>query len=98
MAYPNKQIELETNGNQCRFTATNDFFNIVEEVSGKDFDWFKMIYFKNAEIPTLELHENKDGIILKWITKENLPFNMPLEIKTNDGIQKISFVVLTNRG
>jgi aminopeptidase N len=91
MAYPNKQIELKTDGSQCRFATTNDFFKIVEDVCNKSYDWFKDIYFKNAEIPTLEIKKNEDGLILKWITKDNLPFKMPLEIRTNDGIQKIDF-------
>ncbi|WP_022669326.1 M1 family metallopeptidase [Desulfospira joergensenii] len=92
MAYPKKQIELKTNGGQCRFASTNDFFNIVEEVSNKNYDWFKMVYFKHAEVPALKISENKNGIMLKWLTKENLPFKMPLEIRTKDGIQKIDFV------
>ena len=92
IAYPNKQIEHVTNGSQCRFVTTNDFFNIVEEVTNKNYDWFKTVYFKHAEVPTLEINETEDGIMLKWITKENLPFKMPLEIRTKDGIQKIDFV------
>jgi aminopeptidase N len=92
MAYPNKQIEHVTNGSQCRFVTTNDFFNIVQEVTNKNYDWFKAVYFKHSEVPTLEINKTEDGITLKWITKENLPFKMPLEIRTIDGIQKIDFV------
>ena len=92
MAYPNKQVELETNGDQCRFVTTNDFFEIVENVCNKNYDWFKDVYFKNAEVPTLEISEIKNGIKLKWMTIENLPFKMPLEIRTKDGIQKLDFV------
>jgi aminopeptidase N len=92
MAYPNKQIELETNGSQCRFATTDDFFDIVEHVCDKSYHWFKDVYFKNAKVPTLEIRENEDGIMLKWITEGNLPFKMPLEIRTNDGIQKIDFI------
>jgi aminopeptidase N len=91
-AYPNKQTELETNGSQCRFATTNDFFEIVEDVCDKSYDWFKNVYFKNAEVPTLKISETEDGVTLKWITKAGLPFKMPLEIKTNDGIRKIVFV------
>jgi aminopeptidase N len=92
MAYPNKQLEQETSGSQCRFATTNDFFKIVEDVSKKNYDWFEDIYFKNAEVPTLKVSENKEGTILRWITKKNLPFKMPLEIRTKDDIQKIYFV------
>lgn len=92
MAYPGKQIEFETNGSQCRFVTTEDFFRIVEDVCNENYDWFKNVYFKNAEIPTLEVRETGDGVTLKWITKDNLPFKMPLEIRTTNGIQKIDFV------
>jgi aminopeptidase N len=91
MAYPDKKMELETNGTQCRFTTTDDFFEIVEDVCDQSYDWFKMVYFKHAEVPALELSENDDGTALKWITKDNLPFDMPLEIRTKDGVQKIDF-------
>jgi aminopeptidase N len=91
-AYPDKQIEYETNGQQCRFVNTNDFFKTLEKVCGENFDWFKDVYFKNAEVPSLEIRKNEVGLLLKWITKDDLPFNMPLEIKTKDGIQKIDFV------
>ena len=29
--------------------------------------------------------------MLRWKTIDNLPFNMPLELKTKNGIQKIEF-------
>lgn len=91
MAYPDKQMELKTDGSQCRFAATKDFFIIVEDVCNKNLDWFKDVYFKNAGIPALEISGNGEGLILTWMTKDNLPFMMPLEIKTKDGIQKIEF-------
>jgi aminopeptidase N len=91
MAYPDKKLELITNGGQCRFTNTDEFFSIVQKVSGQDLDWFKHIYFKNATLPELSIVENKEGILLKWIVKNNLDFPMPLEIKTKDGISNILF-------
>src|SRR5690606_29350274 len=36
MAYPNKKLELLNNGEHCRFTNTDEFFDIVEDVSGQD--------------------------------------------------------------
>ncbi len=91
MAYPDKQLEYETNGKQCRFVTTNDFFRIIEEVCDKNYDWFNDIYLRNAEVPSLGIIENENGILLKWITPNDMPFNMPLEIKTKDGVQKIMF-------
>ena len=91
MAYPDKNLELITNGEQCRFTNTDDFFSIVNKVSGQDLDWFKQVYFKNATLPALSVVENKDGTLLRWIVNNNMDFPMPLEIKTKDGISKILF-------
>ncbi len=34
---------------------------------------------------------NENGMMLSWLTLDDLPFNMPLEIRTKDGIQKIDF-------
>lgn len=91
MAYPTKNMEVITDGKQCRFTNTEEFFSILKEVSGQDLDWFKNTYFKNAELPELLIIENEKGVLLKWVTKNNIDFPMPLEIKTKDGISKIYF-------
>ncbi|MDA3894308.1 MAG: M1 family metallopeptidase [Salinivirgaceae bacterium] len=91
MAYPNKELEHKTNGQQCRFVTTNDLFETIENVCGTNYDWFKDVYLYKAELPTLMIQKNKDGVSLSWITKDNLPFNMPLELKTENGLQKIDF-------
>ncbi|PKG42815.1 M1 family aminopeptidase [Psychroflexus sp. MES1-P1E] len=91
MAYPDKKLELITNGGQCRFTNTDEFFSIVQKVSGQDLDWFKHIYFKNATLPELSIVENTEGILLKWIVNNNMDFSMPLEIMTKDGISNVIF-------
>lgn len=91
MAYPDKSLELITDGAQCRFTDTDEFFDIVEKVSGQNLDWFKDIYFRNAALPELSIVENKEGILFKWMVTSTLDFPMPLEIKTTAGISKIQF-------
>src|SRR5690606_5511014 len=63
MAYPDINLELINNGEQFRFTNTDEFFSIVEKVSGQDLDWFKDIYFKNATLPDLSIIENKEGVL-----------------------------------
>ncbi|WP_350292427.1 M1 family metallopeptidase [uncultured Croceitalea sp.] len=92
MSYPDKNLELINDGGQCRFTSTDEFFSIVNRVSGQDFSWFKNVYFKNATLPKLSITENKEGVMLKWFTKSNMDFSMPLEIKTEEGVLKIHFI------
>ena len=60
-------------------------------MSGKNYDWFKEVYLYNAELPRLEIQQNENGVTLSWKTTDTLPFNMSLELKTKNGIQKISF-------
>jgi aminopeptidase N len=91
MAYPHKEMELMTNGKQCRFTATDEFFTIVKNVSGQDLSWFRNVYFTNASLPVLSVSENEKGVLLKWNTKGKLDFPMPLEIKTKNGVIKVQF-------
>ncbi len=91
IAYPDEELEHETNGQQCRFVTTNDLFQTIEGICGKNYDWFKNVYLYNAEVPSLVIQQNENGVVLRWKTKDNLPFNMPLELKTKDGIQKIEF-------
>jgi len=91
MAYPDKELELKTNGEQCRFTNTDEFFNIVEKVSKQDFQWFEDVYFRNAALPELSIKENKEGVKLEWIIEKDMDFPMPLEIKTKKGISEIQF-------
>jgi len=91
MAYPEKKLELKTDGSQCRFTTTNEFFSIVNKVSEQNLNWFKEIYFRKASLPKLAITENENGVLLKWITENNLEFPMPLEIKTKKGVFKVDF-------
>lgn len=91
MAYPSKELEHKTNGQQCRFVTTNDLFQTIEKVCGNNYDWFKDVYLYKAELPRLNVKQNENGVILSWETKDNLTFNMPLELKTEKGVQKIDF-------
>ncbi len=91
MAGLGKVVENKTDKTQCRFTTTEEFFDILKQISQQDFTWFKEVYFKNASLPELSVLENEEGVLLKWVTKENLNFPMPLEIKTKNQILKVSF-------
>ena len=91
MAHPGNMEGDKTDKTKCRFTTTEEFFDILEKVSQQDFAWFKEVYFKNASLPELSVLENEEGVLLRWITKENGNFPMPLEIKTKNEILKVSF-------
>ena len=88
MAYPNKEMELLTNGKQCRFVSSTDFIELVNTVTQKDYTWFFDVYLRQPELPQLITNWNNDTLYLKWKTPNNLPFNMPIELKTKGGIKK----------
>jgi aminopeptidase N len=92
MAYPDKALQQATDGSQCRFTTTDEFFKIIEDVSQQNFDWFEEVYFRSAELPKLEIKENKNGLQFEWVTINNMEFNMPLELETHEGIETVDFV------
>jgi aminopeptidase N len=88
-AYPSPEMEKVTNGKQCRFATTDEFLKIAENISGKKLDWFFEVYLRNAELPILNVTRESDKIILQWKTENNLPFNLPVEIKVGDKIQRV---------
>ena len=89
---------LQTYANRFAFSnaLTGDFKNVIEEVSGKDFDWFFEQWIYKAGFPELEIeweynrHQTGRYIINAKIaqtqTIENI-FNIPMEIliKTSSG-------------
>lgn len=92
MAYRDESKESKTDGTQCRFTSTDEFFDILEAVSGQDFGWFEQVYFKNAELPVLEVSEEAGDVVFRWKVAGDIEFNMPLEISTEEGIVRVDFV------
>lgn len=91
MAYPTEASARETEGRQCRYITTQDLFETIATVSGKNYDWLKQVYLYRAELPTLRIQKSGKGVVLTWVTRDNLAFNMPLEIRTREGVQRIEF-------
>ncbi len=94
MAYPTKQMEKITSGKQNRFVNTDDFKQIAEEESGMKLDWFFEVYLRQPFLPKLKVEqvENNEGrmsLNLKWETPNNMPFEMPIEIKAGDRTERI---------
>ncbi len=75
-----------------RFSNTQEFIQIVNNVSQKDMRWFFDIYVFNAELPTLKIKKGESTITFAWKTKSNLPFPMPLELKINGELQVLDMI------
>ena len=94
MAYPTKEMEKLTNGKQVRFVNTDDFKTIAEEESKMNLDWFFEVYLRQPLLPKLKVEEveNNQGAMsvnFKWETPNDLPFEMPIEVKIGNEIKRI---------
>lgn len=94
MAYPTKMMETITDGRQSRFVNTDDFKTIAEEESGSKLDWFFEVYLRQPALPSLntEQVENSDGkkiVNFSWLTPNNMPFEMPIEVKIGKETRRI---------
>jgi len=88
LAYPKPELEYVANGKQCRFVTSHDFIEIVEEVSGKNLEWFFEIYLRQPELPTLVSEQFGNELRLSWVVPGNQDFPMPVEIKIGSETKK----------
>lgn len=83
MAYPTPEMELKTDGSQCRFVSSDDFIAIVNSITHKDYTWFFDLYLRQPNLPGLISNWNGQELHLKWDTPKKLKFPMPVEISLN---------------
>ncbi len=95
-SYPTPEMEKIKDGKQCRLAATEEFLKIAEDISGKKLDWFFEVYLRHAKLPILNVTRQADKITLYWHTENNLPFNLPVEVKYNNEI--VSVDMKENKG
>jgi aminopeptidase N len=80
-AYPNPAMESVTNGTQCWLATTDDYLRIAEQVSGMKLDWFFNVYLRQAALPTLQYSRLDTTLRLKWVTQNNLPFSLSVDVQ-----------------
>jgi aminopeptidase N len=85
-AYPTPEMELATDGSQCRITTTKELIDIAENVSGKKLEWFFEVYLRQASIPKLHYKIEFQKLTLWWEVENNLHFQLPVEIKIGNEI------------
>jgi len=66
-----------------RYRNTQDFINIVNRLTGEDYNWLFEVYLKQAALPELKQTRTRDKVVLKWQTPDNLDFPMPITISIN---------------
>jgi aminopeptidase N len=89
MAYPDPALERVSDGGQCRFATTDDFLHIVEEVSGRDLDWFFEVYLRQPKLPKLVTESTGGELRLRWEVPNGLSFPMPVEVRVGGAIRRV---------
>ena len=77
------------NPETCRFVTTQDFIDLVEEISGRQLEWFWQRYLFTAELPSWKMKRVQDGGAERVEIKWNDPsFEMPLPVEI-DGERRL---------
>ncbi|HEX7986769.1 MAG TPA: M1 family metallopeptidase [Duganella sp.] len=69
---------------QPRWSSTKEFIAIVDEMVGRDLNWFFDAYLYHAALPELVEARDGDRLRLTWKLKDGGPFPMPLEVRILD--------------
>jgi aminopeptidase N len=73
-----------------RYSTTREFIGFVNQASGRDLGWFFDVYLYQAELPEL-LAETADGQLkLRWKTKDDKPFPMPVDVRIGAAVQTVA--------
>ena len=73
-----------------RFATTPEYIQIVNQVTGKDMDWFFQVYLREAALPEL-LQTREDGrLTLKWKTPKDTPFPLPVEVQIDGKVETVA--------
>ncbi|MEV8521597.1 M1 family metallopeptidase [Dyella marensis] len=66
------------------YATTRDYIDIVNQVTGKDLNWFFNVYLYEAALPALEVKHEGDTLSLHWKVPHDKPFPMPVEVQVGD--------------
>jgi aminopeptidase N len=81
MAYPDPALEGTTDGRACRFATTDELRAIVEQVSGRELEWFFEVYLRQPHLPKLVAETTERELRLRWETPTDVPFPLPVEVE-----------------
>ncbi len=63
-----------------RYTDTDEFIAIAEEITGRDLGWFFDAYLRYSALPELQEQKHENGMILTWLVPSGRDFPMPVEV------------------
>lgn len=80
MAYPTPESEKWADGRALRLVTTDDFVHIASTEAKQDLRWFFEVYLRQPKLPVLKAEAANGMLTLEWVTPDNLPFPMPIEV------------------
>lgn len=80
MAYPTPESEKWTDGRAMRLVTTDDYLSIASKEAKQDLTWFFEVYLRQAALPQLKKEAANGVLSLEWVTPDNLPFPMPIDV------------------
>lgn len=72
-----------------RFADSREFVQIVNEETGRDYNWFFDVYVFRAALPELVTTRDASGLTLQWKTGLDRPFPMPVEVRVGDRVETV---------
>lgn len=76
------------------FASTQDFIDIVNKTTGKDYTWLFKAYVYQKDLPKLVVEREDGKVNFSWVTGNDVAFDMPLEVKIGDNIVTLA---MTNK-
>ncbi|MFC7652354.1 M1 family aminopeptidase [Pseudoduganella danionis] len=73
-----------------RYGSTKEFIALCNEISGQDLGWFFDAYLYHAALPELLEQRQGDQLTLTWKLKDGGSFPMPIEVRVNERIERLS--------
>lgn len=83
MAYPTPESEKWDDGRAQRLVTTDDYLNIASFEAKRDLSWFFEVYLREAKLPALKSEATNGVLRLEWVTPNNLPFPMPIDVEVD---------------
>ena len=73
-----------------RFSSSDEYVRIVNQVTGKDYGWFFDVYLREAALPELVESRVGDTLTLTWKVPHDKPFPLPIEVEIDGAIKKLA--------
>ena len=74
------------------YATTHDYIEIVNQVSGRNLNWFFDVYLREAALPKLETRQEGNTLTLHWQVPHDKPFPMPLEVQVGDKLLTVPMI------